>query len=36
MGVGISSWSSWSVLIVLLVLLEVVQTWTHKVYKRWY
>ncbi len=36
MGVGISSWRSWSVLIVLLVLLEVVQTWTHKVYKRWY
>ncbi|MBD52812.1 MAG: hypothetical protein CL450_05900 [Acidimicrobiaceae bacterium] len=36
MGVNISSWQRWAVLIALLVLLEVVQTYTHKHYKRWY
>ena len=36
MGVNISSWQRWTILIALLVLLEVVQTWTHKHYKRWY
>lgn len=36
MGVNIGSWRRWTVLIVLLVFLEIVQTWTHKIYKRWY
>ena len=36
MGVHIDSWSKWTILIVALILLEVTQTWTHKIYKRWY
>tara|TARA_B100000780_G_C20816533_1_gene324409 strand:+ start:91 stop:498 length:408 start_codon:yes stop_codon:yes gene_type:complete len=36
MGVSISSWERWYILIALLVLMEVVQTYTHKHYTRWY
>ena len=36
MGVDVHSWGRWSILIVFLVIMEIAQTWTHKIYKRWY
>ena len=35
-GVHIHSWPRWSVLILLLIIMEIVQTYSHKKYKRWY